>query len=395
MEKIIIKLFLTLIFVFFILNQIVRLPITAGIVVNPLDVVLSFTLFFYTIVRFVNKQHLKKHEKYLGIPFILFILSGLIGIIVNPWIQFTEYLPSLLYLLRWIVYFSFLVVILDFINKEYILKLMVLSGFVITILGYLQYFFYPNLRNLYYLGWDDHLYRLFSTFLDPNFAGAFLVLYCLFLFRFIKPKNKIDIKNSLFSILLILSLVAMFLTYSRTAFVMAVIGVVIYFLLQKKFKHLFIILVGLILLFFIFAGELEGLNPFRTASVIARIESSINAFVIFLYHPIFGVGFNAYRFAQLHYQFRGGEYSLTSHGDAGTDNSYLFVLATTGIVGFISYFFLWKRILSLFRYEYSKQNIILYSTLAAWGVGSLFTNLLFYPPLLLWILFVIGTTRNN
>ena len=57
---------------------------------------------------------------------------------------------------------------------------MLISGSLIVLLGFIQLMFYPALRNLYYLGWDEHLYRMFSTFLDPNFAGAFFVLFTLF-----------------------------------------------------------------------------------------------------------------------------------------------------------------------------------------------------------------------
>ena len=54
--------------------------------------------------------------------------------------------------------------------------LLLFSGLVIVGLGFVQYFFYLGLRNLYYLGWDEHLSFIFQL-LDPNFAGAFPALF--------------------------------------------------------------------------------------------------------------------------------------------------------------------------------------------------------------------------
>ncbi len=392
------KVILFLLFSFFVLNQIVRIPMTSAVVINPLDVVVVIAVFVTFIKKSKNREVLSNIEKYLLFPLGLFVGVGLLGLFINPWLPQFALLPSILYLLRWVVYMLFFYYIYSLsIRDTKITRIfMVLSGGVITFLGFLQYFYYPDLKNLYYLGWDDHLYRLFSTFLDPNFAGAFFVLFSFYLLLFIKlNERKFSFLNILTFFLYIMSIVAIYLTYSRTAFVMLFVGTLIFLSLHRQFKVLFFSIFVLVALFFIFAGELEGLNPLRIASVNARIESSLNAFSIFLYHPVVGVGFNAYRFAQIHFGFRGGESAFMSHADASTDNSYLFILATTGIAGLACFIFLWRRIVSLFKNTGIKERSVVYASLGAFFVGSLFTNLLFYSPLLLWIMLLCGTTLNK
>ncbi|SRR5260221_1906352 len=50
-------------------------------------------------------------------------------------------------------------------------------GTYILYFGILQYLFVPDTRMLFFLGWDDHYYRLISTLFDPGFTGIILVMY--------------------------------------------------------------------------------------------------------------------------------------------------------------------------------------------------------------------------
>jgi hypothetical protein len=228
--------------------------------------------------------------------------------------------------------------------------------------------------------------------LDPNFAGAYFALFCLYcLWRYLG--ENIYLKKIMYASVGLSSIIALFLTYSRTGMVMLIVGIVVYLSFYKKLKILFFALISLIVLFFIFAGDLEGLNPLRSASVIARLDSLQNAFIIFLYNPVIGIGFNAYRYAQIYYGFRGGDLSLTSHADAGSDNSYLFVAATTGVIGLFLFFSFLKRIIESLLDLPRELKAISLSTLASILAGSIFTNILFYTPLLLWLFLVLSVTR--
>jgi len=384
------KFTLFILFSSFVLNQTLRIDLGNGIVINPLDL----SVLMLVIVNFaVNKSLRIKNIPTFIYPLFIFIAIGSIGLIINPWLDPLQKIASFLYALRLLLYILlFIQLYTKMRERDFVKDLMFFTGGVITFLGFFQYFFYPNLRNLYYLGWDDHLYRLFSTFLDPNFAGAYFALFCFYcLWRYLG--ENIYLKKIMYASVGLSSVIALFLTYSRTGMIMLIVGIVVYLSFYKKLKILFFALISLIVLFFIFAGDLEGLNPLRTASVIARLDSLQNAFIIFLYNPVIGIGFNAYRYAQIYYGFRGGDLSLTSHADAGSDNSYLFIAATTGVIGLFLFFSFLKRIIESLLDLPRELKAISLSTLASILAGSIFTNILFYTPLLLWLFLVLSVTR--
>lgn len=145
---------------------------------------ISVTLFDITvgvivIVWYMRLALLGTLQKTLRQPFfkhlLLFSTIGLLGLVLHVTsLNSLELGTAVLYLIRLLVYYSLfpLVLSLSKERKKQLTVTMMVTGVCIVLIGFMQYFFYPNLRNLYYLGWDDHLYRLFSVFFDPNFAGA-------------------------------------------------------------------------------------------------------------------------------------------------------------------------------------------------------------------------------
>ncbi len=280
---------------------------------------------------------------------------------------------------------------------------MVISGFFVAFFGFIQYILYTNLINLSYLGWDNHWFRLFSTFFDPNFVGAFLVLYFLYVWYLTMSYCiKREIKKSIiFSILSLLSLFAIFLTFSRSALLSLIIGILTFVFLQKKYRKIaaiallfFFIGIGIILLNY---KATEGTKLFRIASSEARITSAMDALTIISKNPILGIGFDAYRYAQLKFGTATGPNWQASHSGAGTDNSFLFVLATTGIIGFIFYLNILTRIFAICRLYLKKSPfvIVVIASFCAIIVDSFFINSLFYPFILVWLVSLLGIIENN
>ena len=65
------------------------------------------------------------------------------------------------------------------------MKIIFRLGVVLSLIGFLQLLYYPDLEPLYRYGYDPHKNRLFSTFLDPNLLGSILnicLITGLFLF---------------------------------------------------------------------------------------------------------------------------------------------------------------------------------------------------------------------
>lgn len=336
-------------------------------------------------------------------PMFLFVGICMLSLLVNiNLLTISEIGASLLYLIRFIVFLVLYFVVLD-LDKKFLSKvpyIMALAGFIVLIIGYIQYFFYPSLRNLFYLGWDEHLYRMFSSFFDPNFAGAFFSLYLFLIFNLIQEnlRKRQKYMAAIFGILGFFTFTAIFLTYSRSAILMLFTGLIIYSVLKRKlyivFVFTFVVLASIILSPKAF--RTEGTNLLRKVSSEARITSAKEAISIFSKNPIFGVGFNAYKFARLRYGFSDFKF-YPSHAEGGTDISFLFVLATTGILGLASYIFLLFEIIKLAYSKYKKNFIalVLLISIVSLMVNSLFINSLFYSFFMFWIWILVGLTENE
>lgn len=374
-------------------GEILRLQFPSSIAVSLLDC----SVFLLVILSFARFLHMRKQliPRYFVVPFLLFCLIAFCSLLVQARVlTFVHLGISFLYLVRWIFYAGLLFVVANDSRptKKFISILQIATGGVFVIIGFLQYIFYPALRNLYYLGWDEHLYRLFSTFLDPNFASVFLVLYGFFLFfHFKKQKDLRSSKSYLLLFCILLTFVGVVLTFSRSGLLMLVFMAVLYTIIIERKKYLFAILLSCILLVISLLpfSHIENTDLFRTASSGARVESAKIAISIFSKNPILGVGFNAYRYAQVRYGFRPSETLYPSHANSGTDNSFLFLLATTGIVGTSVFILFVYRLFAfswrLYKEKHSQAAFLFLLSLAGLVVSSMFINSLFYPPLMLWV----------
>lgn len=384
------------------LGEVARIQFLNNIAISATDVVVGIVVFIWMLSRIFKKTKNKNCK--LKKPIIAFSLVVILSLFINlPILGISKFFLASLYFIRWILYAGIYFVVLDFDSafKKKIPFFLVISGFLLMLEGYVQYLLYPNLKNLYYLGWDEHLYRMFSVFLDPNFLGAFLVLYFLFvlglLFKFIENKNKTA--STFLGILSLIILSAIFITYSRSAYIMLVVGLFVFFFLKKQKKIMIgsIVLFVFSIVFFSNAGlKSEGTNLLRITSTEARIPAALNAINVFKNNPAFGVGFNAYGFAAERYGFIKVS-NYPNHAAAGTDNSFLFILATTGIVGFLSYLFLWIKILLTAKNGIKEKNIFSYVLLAssvALFFDSLFVNSLFYIFIMLWMWMLVGLSET-
>ncbi|MEX2007821.1 MAG: O-antigen ligase family protein [Candidatus Levyibacteriota bacterium] len=379
------KYLLIILLLTFSLGEVARIQFSDTIAIKALDV----AVFLFVIPSVVLLRSRFKKSK-LTNPILIFSSIESISLLVNmPNLKANEFLVSLLYLVRWVTYAGAYFIVANFETglKKKIPNLLVAMGGAILSLGFVQYLLYPDLRNLYYLGWDEHLYRLFSTFLDPNFAGAFFVLYFLFVLGlFMKSKNLV------YGFIATTAAVAIILTFSRSAYLMLFVGLFTFMILQRK-KKLLLIFVALfvpaIVILSAVGFKSEGTNLLRITSSGARIPEARNALAIFGKNPIFGVGFNAYQFASERYGFSKTK-KYIDHSVAGTDNSFLFVLATTGAVGLIAYLYLWSKIISFAKSRRNIFSAVIISSSVALFVGSLFVNSLFYAFIMLWMWILLG-----
>lgn len=314
--------------------------------------------------------------------FVLFVLISLVGLLLSAY-SVEELLVSIAYLMRILLYLS-ITIPFAYLNRKQIYKVLTaffVSGIFFVTIGYIQYVFYSDLANLYYLGWDRHLFRFFSTFLDPNFTGVYVVILLLFSTGFLSVKFKKSIWRQL--VVGLIFFPALFLTYSRTAYISAVISIGSFLLFFSK-KYLLLFVCVFVLGLFVVPKDLggEGVKLLRSTSIYQRVKTFEGATVIFLKNPFVGVGFNNYKYAQMREGILLSK-DTSSHAASGVSNSYLLILATSGIFGFVS---LMLFVFTIIKKLYTGKDVFSKTVFCACLsvlTASFFENALFYAPIIL------------
>jgi O-antigen ligase len=298
---------------------------------------------------------------------------------------------SSLYLVRWIVYsWLYVLIVRGFGNPKKILTWLYILGTGIAIAGLLQFILYPELRNLSYLGWDPHYYRLFSTFFDPNFTGLFLVLTIL-LGIYLTQQGT----SKWFYILEFVNATALFLTYSRSSWLAAFVCICIWIIAKKWWKAGVVLVACVVLLLGLPTPGGATLRLLRTESIYSRVSNWQETLQLISRSPIVGHGFNTLRYVH-------GDQSIytpdvpISRAASGVDSSILFLLATTGIVGLITFLWICIRFVRVVPSDnkYRNLRLLALSTLAAIGFHSLFTNSAFYPWIMIWFWMTAGVVER-
>lgn len=377
------KIFFPLILTLAIISgQLIKIPLLSQGEISTLDAVVII-LTFIGLIKL--KFKIKKPPLFLT-GALFFILVTVLSLLLTPLkLLPSEYLISFLYTLRLSAYILLAWVInqgaFPFLNKKIPLVLL-LSGFFIAVLGLLQFIFLPDLRFLSSSGWDPHYFRTVSTFLDPNFTGAFLVLTLLLLsYSYLRGKNILTPRVSY--IFFFIVYLALLTTFSRSSYGMFLISfTALSFFIKSWRLFLLTLILSLVLLigFYTYTklvSEPRNINRVQSASF--RINTWQQGLTIFKSHPVLGVGFNAYRFALEDYNL-GDKQFLNSHGSSSNDSSLLFVASTTGIIGLLIYLF--------FLFSLTRQNHIVSSAIIGLLAHSFFANSLFFPPIFLWLLVI-------
>lgn len=400
----ILKVLFIIFLLLFSLGEIAKISLSPDIAVTINDIFAGCLFVYWLCYLLVVKNIKVLQQSFFLKPFLAFLGVGILSLLVNlPFLKDSEFFVAFLYLIRWGVYASLVFVISSF-DKAFLSKIkgvLLVIGSIVVFFGYVQYIYYPSLRNLFYLGWDEHLYRMFGSFLDPNFIGAFFTLFFLFVLGLCKKAQEQKQKLVFFSFSLLLFIIggALLLTYSRSALLMFIFSVITFLILTVKRKSFiggFLVLVVISVLLLPKSFQTEGTNFFRIASTMARLDAMENAVTIFSKQPILGVGFNAYRYAQIRYGFVKKDLKIQSHADSGTDNSFLFVLATTGIVGFSVYLYFWYCIIKKVREQKNKlAKAVFISSCIGLFIHALFVNSLFYTFLMEWIFIILGLTLRD
>lgn len=343
----------------FFFGQLLRVDIK-GISFPLIDVFIA-VIFCLNIFQKIKTNEFKVKNKYL----LYFLIFAWLSFIFNFFRYHFDVIKPILYLFRLTFLLSFFI-FPPKIDKK-IKRFFYLIIFSNVIFGLVQYFFWPDFTNFKYLNWDPHLYRLISTFFDPTFTA----LIYLFLIIVVFLNKKIPFRKTI----LVISYLAMALTYSRSSYISFFIAFSFIAYQKKNFKiFIFSSLLIFSTIFLLPRFEGEGTKLERTSSVSAKIENYKEGFDLFLKSPIIGHGYNNLLYIR---QID----NPNSHANSGFDGSLMTILTTCGIIGIILFIL---GIKNIFVQSGLTTKTILISVL----IHSLFANSLLYPWILIFFIFI-------
>lgn len=279
---------------------------------------------------------------FLGIGLLSTVIGILTGQVKSPLLGVLHYLRRIEYVSMFYISFS---TIKDLQQVRKVVKCIIFTLALVLIYGVLQRFnlapIFTSMFHDYFFGRPVYFFeyhRVISTFSGPYDFAAYLVVMVLFtgalFFVAANVKEKIT-----YIILIFVSLILIYMTYSRTPLVALAVGIFLLFALSRKWKWL-IPVIGLaaIPVFFFkdllirlsstgilkrpptvsYEQAMSGISQgFDMSAYVRFYYNWPKAIKAFLQHPILGKGYS-------------------SLGEA-VDGDYLRLLGETGVLGLFSF----------------------------------------------------------
>jgi O-antigen ligase len=336
--------------------------------------------------------------------FLGFVALNAVAIVVTA-VRFDltagEVAFSSLYLIRWSLYaavYLFALTALRPVAGPRLIRVAVTVCAAFAAFGIIQSIFLPNFAFIVYpdaipyVDWDVQGNRLVSSFLDPNFAGAFIMFGLLFIHA-----QAADGKPSY--PLLALFWVALILTLSRSSIIATVLGLGLLTFRTRSFRRLFLPLACLALVGLLVADRLvEFASTYHKLtlldpSALTRLSAWLLAWRVFTDNPLIGVGYNTFGIVR-------ATYGSAASGNMafGSDGGILYMAAVSGIVGVALLGAVLWRLTTLGWRTYRIRTLpprvrVLGLTLHVWipslVIQSLASNSIFYP-FIIGLLFLLG-----
>lgn len=342
-------------------------------------------LIFYLVIIIINNKLKFIFDWYL----LFFLLACSLSFIpnsINP--IFNAYSKFIGFIFMLI--FSSTLISNDYIRNHQLLFLnnyYRLSYFIVSI-SFLGYFF-PVLE---IFNVTDHAGGYRGVFTNSVFFGTFLALFMVILFyKILYSKVKYKFLSILF---FLISFYLLFITGSRSA-IISFLLVALFIVFKKyslryiffKYWYYFFIIPSLVIfmynkgVFDVIIRKVEIANDLGQNSRDSLWNNRISEFI---QNPIFGIGFNTVNLDISHYEFKEESSSIEP------GSSWLFILSTTGLLGFISFlFYLYK---TMIPFKIGNENILYYSLTLFFLISMIFEGFVFSVGNILVFLFYISLT---
>ncbi len=342
-------------------------------------------------------RHLFKNLKW---TYLYFTFSTFSLIISYSNFSFRENVTASLYYLRLLMYVIWFIYLWFHVKRhpshiEKVGKKLWLLIIAVAVSGILQYFIFPDIAYLTYLGWDPHLNRLFGLFLEPPIAAAIYGIIMLYALSTLSNTSSRNVSLTVYSIMFAL-------TYSRGSFLAA--GIVVLIILirrthlasslvsgkniiklkSRKWESisLLIVIISLVIVAML-PQEGEGMNLFRTSTVYSRISNYEEGLNLFRENPVVGIGYNHISAARKSIV----ESPYPDHAASSFQTSFLVILVTGGIIGFILFMGM--------IYELMSVNLFAEYAILFVCIASITDNVLLHPYILFFLFLTIVLSSDK
>lgn len=381
---------------------------TKAAAVTPDQIILGLLLLVYLMTkRRARASSLFKIS--VSKPIVFFICWSVVALAVGKVhydLSLSQVAFGSLYLARWMGYCGLFYIAYDLCRSGNDVRRMItwlVTGSVLfALFGLIQAVFLPDFAFILHpdaipsLDFDPQGHRLVSTFLDPNIAAGYILIFALLSLSFwIHGYTKWLAGFLLFS-------VALIATLSRGGILGLVVGILV-LMKGKKFPWKRaawgMVAFGLVCYFMYptLAGLIQERNRLALTdpSAISRIQDWAIAIEIIIANPVSGIGFNTLGFVLPRFGvIRESAAAFGISGDLVT------ICVLTGFVGLGLYLWMYVDVvksLSQLRETTTSNWVRAYArgvqaaTIAVL-ISSSFTTLLLYPQIMavMWILWAVG-----
>ncbi len=386
------------------LGNLSRIPI-GDIVITLNDVILPALIVSWCLYALVVEKRVLLPPKVVLV--FLFGLIAMISLVAGmQYLEVSQILISALYLIRWAEYAALFLITYHYLRTSTdpqkkihtLINYLLYIQFAFVLFGFVQLMLFPDFSKYVQHGWDPHYYRLLSSFLDPNFAGLFLVFGLVMSITPLVLGAFKQIPRILFMFLAVLSLAGIVMTFSRSSYLALVVAIGVVGLFASRKMLVVFVLFALVIFLTVPRVQTRVIGALQIdATASLRLDGYAKTFEIIKKYPVFGVGFNAFRYAQDregYFRDPRGVNDYGGHAGAGSDSSILFLLATTGPTGLIVYLVLWGWVgIDALRLFLSKSasvdsrslGLIFFAMLSATFVHTQFVNSIFFPWIMAWM----------
>lgn len=293
-----------------------------------------------------------------------------------------------------------------FPDRQKLIEKILLITAVVVGLGFVQFWVVPDIGNYSTEGgWDPHTGRLLGTWLDPNYvAGLLGFILPVTIAEWYRSTGR---RKTLLTLLIAAVAYALFLTFSRSGYLAAAVGLIVFFL-ARDWK---ILLIGVAIVALGLGtneraqqrvGELAGtfasivmqdtdeIDP--TAKL--RLQNWRKSLTLWEKRPVLGIGYNTYRWVAA----EEGVVDESYFSAGAADGTHLTVLVTTGLLGFGAWLWwlgrMWWLGWKQWRKKYDIRSLGWTAGWTALIVHAVFVNSLLFPLIFLPVIALAGSLQN-